>query len=552
MRALAFLLLFGLEVLCAQPGSPQRLAFVNRVDGRNHIFFMDLDRSGVGTVGPRLTSDVESEDYPNWSPDGKRLVYQRGLNGAATYVINADGTGQRRLSPTPGLDVTPSWSPDGTKIIYSRLFRAPEPNNPPLTDIRVMNADGSGDHAILAATLFSVEPRWSVRNQIVFMSMLKGDGQLHIFVMNADGTGLQQLTTVGNNGDPAWSPDGSRISFGSDREGNDRVNIFSMNADGTGLTQLTHFVAPFEAGDTSWSSDGTKIAFEFDIGGKKQSDPEAYAQVWTMNADGSNPASTLVRCAGVGGAPRWKPQGDAIPGPPTISLIANAASEVPFVAANTWVEIKGSHLARPGPGRTWRDTDFVLGQMPTQLDGVSVAVNGRAAYVSYVSQTQVNVLTPPDALSGAVQVQVNNNGLVSSIYPIPAQESSPSFFVFNGGPHIAATHADGTPVGPTNLGPGFNRPARPGEVVVLYGNGFGPTTVPVVTGSATQSGILLPTPTVSVGGMSATVEFAGLVGPGLYQINIALPFGLSDGQQPVMALVRGRSTQMGAVIEIRR
>jgi len=226
-------------------------------------------------------------------------------------LINADGTGQRRLSPTPGFDVNPSWSPGGDQIVYVRLLAAPQPNQPPpMTDIRVMNLDGTGDHAILPNTIFSVEPRWSVNGQIVFMSLMNGSGELQVYTINTDGTGLRQLTTNGaNNGDPAWSPDGTSISFGSDREGGNKLNVFAMNADGSQLEQLTHFDPPYEAGDTNWSSDGKKIAFEYDINGMKQSNPSAYAEVWTMNPDGSGETSTGVQCGAVGCAPGWQPRG---------------------------------------------------------------------------------------------------------------------------------------------------------------------------------------------------------------------------------------------------
>ena len=94
-----------------------------------------------------------------------------------------------------------------------------------MTDIRVMNADGTGDHTILANTVFSVEPQWSVNGQLVFMSYMSGS-KLDIYVINVDGTGLRQLTSAaGNNGDPVWSPDGTRITFGSDREGGNKLNI---------------------------------------------------------------------------------------------------------------------------------------------------------------------------------------------------------------------------------------------------------------------------------------------------------------------------------------
>jgi Tol biopolymer transport system component len=288
-------------------GTAGRMAFVRRQGSVNQIYLMDVDASGAGSNPTRLTGDGEPENYPSWSPDGTRLAYQRDLDGAAIYVINADGTGQRRLSPTPGFDVNPTWSPDGAKILYVRVLGVPQPNVPPMTDIRVMNVDGTGDHAILANTVFSVEPRWSVNGQVAFMSLMNGSG-LDIYVMNADGTNLRRLTSGANNGDPAWSPDGTRISFGSDREGGNKLNVFAMNADGSQQVQLTHFGVPDEAGDTNWSSDGKKIAFEVDVNGRKQSDPNAYAEVWTMNPDGTGATSTRVQCSGVGCAPRWQPR----------------------------------------------------------------------------------------------------------------------------------------------------------------------------------------------------------------------------------------------------
>jgi uncharacterized protein (TIGR03437 family) len=234
---------------------------------------------------------------------------------------------------------------------------------------------------------------------------------------------------------------------------------------------------------------------------------------------------------------------------PSITLIQNAEGGASTVAPNTWVTLKGSNLAPAGDSRIWMASDFVNGQLPTALDGVSVTVNGAAAYVYYISPTQVNVLTARGALSGSVEV-VLTNGTASAPFSVQTQAESPSFFVFNGGPYIAATHLNGSLIGPTTLYPGYSTPAAPGETIVLYANGFGATSVPVIAGAETQSGTLTPLPVVTVGLVNATVLFAGLVAPGEFQFNIVLPSSLSSADQPVTATYNGLTTQAGTLITV--
>jgi uncharacterized protein (TIGR03437 family) len=240
----------------------------------------------------------------------------------------------------------------------------------------------------------------------------------------------------------------------------------------------------------------------------------------------------------------------AIPPTPMITLVANAEGEVPTIAANTWVEIKGANLAPSGDSRIWQSSDFVNNQMPVQLDGVSATVNGLPAYVYYISPTQVNILTPPAPLSGSVPVQILNNGVISATFMVQAQAEAPSFFVFNGGPYIATTHANGSFIGPTSLYPGLTTPAQPGETIVIYANGFGPTSSPVVSGAASQSGTLSPLPVITIGGAPATVTFAGLVAPGEFQFNVVVPSSLANGDQPVIATYNGLKTQLGTLITV--
>jgi uncharacterized protein (TIGR03437 family) len=237
--------------------------------------------------------------------------------------------------------------------------------------------------------------------------------------------------------------------------------------------------------------------------------------------------------------------------PPSISLVANAESGTAPISPNTWVEIKGAGLSLTGDSRVWQASDFANNQLPTQLDRISATVNGKSAFVYYISPAQINILTPPDPISGSVTVQVTNNGAPSASYSVSAQSISPSFFVFNGGPYVAATHLNGAYLGPTTLYPGLTTPAQPGESIVLYANGCGATSAPVLSGSIVQSGTLSPLPVIKIGGITASVQFAGLVAPGQYQLNVVVPSGLSDGDQTVTATVNGQTTQTGTLITLK-
>ncbi|HWZ31092.1 MAG TPA: SBBP repeat-containing protein [Bryobacteraceae bacterium] len=235
---------------------------------------------------------------------------------------------------------------------------------------------------------------------------------------------------------------------------------------------------------------------------------------------------------------------------PSISGVTNAFGGSTTIAPNSWVAIKGFNLAPAGSGRIWQDPDFKNNQMPTQLDGVSVNMAGLSAYVYYISPTQLNVLTPPNLPSGAIKVTVTTGGATSAAFTAQAAQISPSLFVFGAGPYVIGTHTDGTDLGPTTLYPGLTTPAKPGEVVVLYGNSFGTTSTAVIAGSVTQSGSLPSFPIFKIGGVDAPLQFAGLVAPGLYQFNVQVPASLPDGDNPITAQYNGLTTQSGVVLTI--
>src|ERR1039458_9759640 len=147
-------------------------------------------------------------------------------------------------------------------------------------------------------------------------------------------------------------------------------------------------------------------------------------------------------------------------------------------------------------------------------------------------------------------VALVKDGATSASFTAQAQATSPSFFVFNDGPYVAATHINGSLIGPATLYPGASTPAKSGEAFVLYANGFGPTNPPVQSGSVTQSGTLSPLPGISIGGETALVSFAGLVAPGEFQFNVTVPSTLANGDQTVTATYRGVTTQSGSLITI--
>jgi uncharacterized protein (TIGR03437 family) len=216
-----------------------------------------------------------------------------------------------------------------------------------------------------------------------------------------------------------------------------------------------------------------------------------------------------------------------------ITGVANAASFQPTMASGTWISIFGTNLS--ASTYTWQESDFVNGQMPTSLQGVSVTINGVAANVAYIGPTQINVLAPEDPTLGAVQVKVTAAGQSSSIMSPPKTTFAPAFFTFAGGVYAAALHADYSPVGASS-------PARPGETILLYGTGFGPATSPAPA-------VLANPVEIKIGGATANVDFAGMVSPGLYQFNVVVPV-LPGGDAKVLATIGGATTQTGVNITV--
>jgi uncharacterized protein (TIGR03118 family) len=243
---------------------------------------------------------------------------------------------------------------------------------------------------------------------------------------------------------------------------------------------------------------------------------------YTSNFGGGDPA-TLYVTAGIAG-PYGEPLGShgllasIQPAPSFQSTgILNGGDFSTNIAPNTWITVQGSALA--ATTRAWNINDVVNEKLPASLDGVTVTINGEPAYVGYVSPIQINVLIPTDLAPGPAEVAVTNNGVTSSPISATLAPAAPAFFDFapNQPPSeqfIAGIHANNSPA--TSV--------LPGETVSLFGNGFGPTSPQVANGQLFTFALPLIQPAqVTIGGVPSTVTFAGLVSPGLYQLNVVVP-----------------------------
>jgi len=253
-------------------------------------------------------------------------------------------------------------------------------------------------------------------------------------------------------------------------------------------------------------------------------------QIAAAGASGSPVSVSLTLVVGVA-----QPAG-------VITGVVNGASFAAGFASATWVSIFGTNLS--SSTGTWGG-DFVSGALPTLLDGVSVSIDGKPAYVEYVSATQINVLAPDDAATGNVQIQVTAAGQTSNSFTAQKQTYAPAFFTFDNGKYVAAEHSD---YGLLDA----SAPAKPGETVLLYGTGFGPTSPATPTDQLVTAAVPLPANSVqiSIGGVAAAVQFAGLTGSGLYQFNVTVPSSLPSGDAPVVATIGGASTQSGVAITV--
>ncbi len=212
--------------------SPDRksIAYTSYRTGFQDIIVQYVYEARAYTKPAAGTSDKQNY-LPAWSPDGSKLAFTSNRDGnPEIYVINRDGSGLRRLTNHPEVDVTPTWSPTGNQIAWTS-------NRTGSPQIWIMNADGSEPRKITSES-WCDRPTWSPSpfNEIAYASRTGAGFDIKVFDFANRGT--KTITDgIGSNESPAFSPNGRHIAFTSTRAGKEQ--IFIIDRDGKNLHQVT-------------------------------------------------------------------------------------------------------------------------------------------------------------------------------------------------------------------------------------------------------------------------------------------------------------------------
>jgi uncharacterized protein (TIGR03437 family) len=440
--------------------------------------------------------------------DSTGAVYVTGFTSSANFPVTASAAQTKFAGPSTltgergflwGDAFAAKLSPAGNSLVYSTFIGGSD------DDAGMAIAVDSAGNAYVGG--FSASTNFPITSKTALQSTFGGET-----AGATDPTGDGFLSQI--------SPDGSAIVFSTyyGGSGDDAVSSVALDAQGN-----VYLAGATVSSNLAVTSNAVQPAFGGD------------AQFSETLGDGF-----LARIAGI---TTVSPTG------PAITAVVNGASFLPGIVPNSWITVYGTNLSSV--------TDFwtiVNGQFPTQVDGVSVSVNGQPGYVEFISSGQIN-LVAPNVGAGPMQVAVTNSAGTSLSVSSTSATFGPAFFLW-AYKYAVATYQNYTYAVQNGVIGGVTTvAAKPGDILILWGTGFGPTTPAAPPGEevpATATYLTTDTVTVTIGNIPATVYGAALAPgfAGLYQVAIQVPATAPSGDQPIVASVGGVSSPSTTLITI--
>jgi len=360
--------------------------------------------------------------------------------------------------------------------------------------------------------------------------------------------------TGSNGGNAVLTGDGQVLTGDMTADGVSSIAVNLKNS--SALTgKLTKVSLALDAGST-WDLTGNSVLTSLvDIAGISGSSiSNIKGNGYSATYDATLAANTYLggKTYNLANGGTLAPAGSSSAGAPTITPggVVNAASGAAGTAPGAWISIFGTNLATATASASV--SDLANGSYPTTFGETSVTINGKSAYLLYVSPVQLNVQAPDDTTTGNVAVTVTNAAGTASA-TAAMQAVMPGLFVSSN--YVLAVRAsDSTIINGTGSAiPGYATAAaaNPGDVLEIFGTGFGATSPATSAGAVISTAVVTSNAcTVTIGEAQASILYCGLVGTGFYQANLSVPSSLAAGAYPVVLTVAGVRSPSTAILKV--